>query len=377
MKSASTASALAAFASLLFATASFAESAPQQVSTQPKRIEVAFVLDTTGSMVDLLEGAKRKIWSIANTIVDVQPDADIRMALIGYRDRGDDYVVKSFDMSKDLQSLYANLRRFEADGGGDDPESVNEALDNAIGRLTWSGGSATQRIVFLVGDAPPHMDYKGERKYPEILAEAKSRNIRVNAVQAGNSEETRNFWKDIAERGSGRYIQIAQDGGRIDEVKTPYDQEIITVQQNIDNTIMPYGNAAIRQELNSKLAAKAAAPMEAQVENSKFYSKRSSMKEVVTGGGDLLDDIRNKNLKWDEVKESELPASLKDKSHAEQKKIIDETLNVRTELERQMTDLVQKRDEYVESEMQKNAKNGDVSFDKVVADMLKQQLAQQ
>jgi hypothetical protein len=221
------------------------------------------------------------------------------------------------------------------------------------------------------------MDYKGERKYPEILAEAKSRNIRVNAVQAGNSEETRNFWKDIAERGSGRYIQIAQDGGRIDEVKTPYDQEIITVQQNIDNTIMPYGNAAIRQELNSKLAAKAAAPMEAQVENSKFYSKRSSMKEVVTGGGDLLDDIRNNNLKWDEVKESELPASLKDKSHAEQKKIIDETLNVRTELERQMTDLVQKRDEYVESEMQKNAKNGDVSFDKVVADMLKQQLAQQ
>ncbi|GAA5627733.1 hypothetical protein Brsp05_03026 [Brucella sp. NBRC 12953] len=328
-------------------------------------------------MVDLLEGAKRKIWSIANTIVDVQPDADIRMALIGYRDRGDDYVVKSFDMSKDLQSLYANLRRFEADGGGDDPESVNEALDNAIGRLTWSEGSATQRIVFLVGDAPPHMDYKGERKYPEILAEAKSRNIRVNAVQAGNSEETRNFWKDIAERGSGRYIQIAQDGGRIDEVKTPYDQEIITVQQNIDNTIMPYGNAAIRQELNSKLAAKAAAPMEAQVENSKFYSKRSSMKEVVTGGGDLLDDIRNKNLKWDEVKESELPALLKDKSHAEQKKIIDETLNVRTELERQMTDLVQKRDEYVESEMQKNAKNGDVSFDKVVADMLKQQLAQQ
>ncbi len=68
---------------------------------------------------------------------------------------------------------------------------------------------------------------------------------------------------------------------------------------------------------------------------------------------------------------------MKDKSHAEQKKIIDETLNVRTELERQMTDLVQKRDEYVESEMQKNAKNGDVSFDKVVADMLKQQLAQQ
>ena len=57
-------------------------------------VEVAFVLDTTGSMGGLIEGAKRKIWSIATAIVDSNPDADIRMGLVAYRDIGDDYVTK-------------------------------------------------------------------------------------------------------------------------------------------------------------------------------------------------------------------------------------------------------------------------------------------
>src|SRR5262249_1120686 len=57
-------------------------------------VEVVFVLDTTGSMGPLIEGAKRKIWSIATTIIDCAPDADIRMGLVAYRDIGDDYVTR-------------------------------------------------------------------------------------------------------------------------------------------------------------------------------------------------------------------------------------------------------------------------------------------
>ena len=62
-------------------------------------VEVAFVLDTTGSMGGLLEGAKRKIWSIATSVVDTNPDADIRIGLVAYRDIGDEYVTKTFDLT--------------------------------------------------------------------------------------------------------------------------------------------------------------------------------------------------------------------------------------------------------------------------------------
>ena len=109
---------LLASAAILVA-AKTAMSSPRE---RAKRIEVAFVLDTTGSMEGLIDGAKRKIWSIANSIVDINPNADIRMGLIGYRDIGDDYVVRTHDMSADIQGLYGRLMKFQADGGGDGPE---------------------------------------------------------------------------------------------------------------------------------------------------------------------------------------------------------------------------------------------------------------
>src|SRR3979490_547094 len=103
-------------------------------------VEVAFVLDTTGSMGGLIEGAKREIWSIATAIVDSNPDAEVRMGLVAYRDIGDDYVTRKFDLTTDIQELYARLLDLRAQGGGDWPESVNEALDIAVNKLNWSRG---------------------------------------------------------------------------------------------------------------------------------------------------------------------------------------------------------------------------------------------
>src|SRR5881392_4274032 len=134
---------LATLATLPFLTPSTALARPT--------VEVAFVLDTTGSMGGLLEGAKRKIWSIATAIVDSNPDADIRMGLVAYRDIGDDYVTRKVELTTDIQDLYANLLELRARGGGDWPESVNEALDIAVNKLHWTPGGEARRIVFLVG----------------------------------------------------------------------------------------------------------------------------------------------------------------------------------------------------------------------------------
>ena len=140
-------------------------------------VEVAFVLDTTGSMAALIDSAKRKIWSIATAIVDANPDAEIRMGLVAYRDIGDEYVTKIFNLTTDIQGLYANLLELRAHGGGDWPESVNEALEAGVTKLSWTQGAEICRIMFLVGDAPPHMNYTQDTKYPEVLRMARERDI--------------------------------------------------------------------------------------------------------------------------------------------------------------------------------------------------------
>jgi Mg-chelatase subunit ChlD len=95
------------------------------------QVDVVFVLDTTGSMSGLIQTAKDKIWSIASTMASAQPTPEIRVGLVAFRDRGDQYVTRVVDLSSDLDSVYATLMEFQADGGGDTPESVNRALYDA------------------------------------------------------------------------------------------------------------------------------------------------------------------------------------------------------------------------------------------------------
>jgi Mg-chelatase subunit ChlD len=361
----------------LMAFASTAAIAATQATDQAKdveRVEVVFVLDTTGSMGDLIDGAKRKIWSIANTIVEQNPDADVAMGLIGFRDRGDQYVVKTHQMTEDLQSLYGRLVKFEADGGDDTPESVNEALSTAMTDIKWSKGEDVRRIVFLVGDAPPHMDYKGERQYPEILKEAKQRGIIVNAVQAGDMQETEETWKDIAQRGQGRYMAIPQNGGEVVVIVTPYDDDIRHMQGELDNSVVPFGRREVQDEVVTKMAERKAAPSSTQVENSKYYAKRSK-KEVVTGGGDLIADVRNGSVKLEAVPEKELPDNLKAMSIAERKVWVDEKLAARTELEKKMEVLITKRDAFVLDAQNKTASAANLdSFDRAVEETIKLQV---
>src|SRR5262245_6607956 len=186
----------------------FAKTAPTPQSKP--RIEVCFVLDTTGSMGGLIEGAKQKIWSIANEMIRAKPTPEIKLGLVGYRDRGDAYITKVFSLTNDIDSIYGHLQAFRAEGGGDTPESVNEALDDAVRKMPWSQDRRVLKIIFLVGDAPPHMDYQDGPKYQQICEEAMKRDVIVNTIQCGNMATTTPIWREIARSSEGSYTAIGQ-----------------------------------------------------------------------------------------------------------------------------------------------------------------------
>ena len=179
-----------------------------------KRVEVVFVLDTTGSMSGLINAAQEKIWSIASTLAQAQQAPEISMGLVAYRDRGDAYVTQVIDLNRDLDSMYAKLMDFAADGGGDGPEAVNEALEAAIHRMSWSQDQSTYKVVFLVGDAPPHMDYQDDVKYPQVVAAAAAKGIVVNTIQCGSMSDTVAPWQHIASLGSRPLLHRGAGGQR-------------------------------------------------------------------------------------------------------------------------------------------------------------------
>ncbi len=347
-------------------------------ATAKEVVEVAFVLDTTGSMGPLIEGAKRKIWSIATSIVDCSPDADIRMGLVAYRDIGDDYVTKRFDLTTDIQDLYGKLLALRAQGGGDWPESVNEALEVAVKRLSWTQDDNVKRIIFLVGDAPPHMDYTQDTKYPQVVRMARERGIIVNAVQAGEAQDTARVWRTVAQMGNGEYIPIPQDGGHLVVIETPYDTHIIELQKRINGTVVPYGNRQRRSEVEHKTQQMAAAPAPAASDMASYMSKRSggaAVATAVTGDGDLVADAAEGRVKLDTLKDEELPDNLKTMKPDERRGYLDRQVVARKALNGELSALVKQRDSYLATESAKRPAGAPDSFDKVVSATLQKQLS--
>ncbi len=339
-------------------------------------VEVAFVLDTTGSMGPLIEGAKRKIWSIATAIVDANPDAEIRMGLVAYRDIGDDYVTKTFNLTTDIQDLYANLLELKARGGGDWPESVNEALHVGVTKLAWTQGAEICRIIFLVGDAPPHMDYAQDVKYPEVIRMARDRGIVVNAVQAGGARDTERVWREIAQMGNGRYIPIPQDGGHLVIIETPYDREIIELQGEINGTVIPYGPRQQRSSVEHKTRQAAAAPASVATDMAGYMSRNAAKNggEAITGNGDLVADIAAGRQKLAGLKDDELPEQVRTMNAAERQAFIDKQQAARKALNERMARLVKQRDAYALDQAKKAPKPAADSFDRTVAETLSVQV---
>src|SRR5689334_16632471 len=334
------------------------------------RIEVCFVLDTTGSMGGLIEGAKQKIWSIANEMISAKPTPELKLGLIGYRDRGDDYIVKSFQLTDDIDSIYAHLRDFKAEGGGDEPESVNEALAEAVEKMPWSHDRKVLKIIFLVGDAPPHMDYADGPKYPELCRMAAKKDLIINTVQCGSIAATTPIWKEIAKSSEGSYAAIAQSGG-VAVITTPMDDELAKLNKKIGETLIPYGDADVRREVAAKQAFAERAPASAAADRLTYNAKT---KKGVQGRGELLDALASSEVKLESIDKKDLPAEFQKLTKEEIEARIAKTRGERDSLQKEVQELAKKRDAYIQAENKRllEAGKGD-GFDEKVAQSIRQE----
>jgi hypothetical protein len=330
-------------------------------------VEVVFCLDTTGSMGGLIEGAKQKIWAISNQIASGKPTPRLKIGLVAYRDRGDAYITKVIPLSDDLDAIHGHIQGFKAEAGGDFPESVNQALHESVTKIKWSTDKETLRIIFLVGDAPPHMDYKDDVKYPVTCKLAREKGILINTVQCGNHAETRKYWEDICKQGGGSYIQIAADGGVV-AIATPFDKELAKINGELARTTLTYGDRSrqMRGEAKKEAAAKLKAP--AAAERAAFAGKSGYVATY-----DLLDSIKAGKVKLETIKKEHLPPQLQKLSLKEQKTYLDKLSKRRAELSKQILDLDKKRAKYIKEKLSKDKKKAKDGFDQQVLTILQKQ----
>lgn len=343
-------------------------------SNQRPKVEVVFALDTTGSMSGLIQAAKEKIWSIATTMAQAQPAPEIRIGLVAYRDRGDDYVTRIVNLSSDLDTMYATLMDFQADGGGDGPESVNQALYEAVNNMNWSQDAKAYKVVFLVGDAPPHMDYANDVKYPDIVAAASKKNIIINTIQCGNENDTTAPWQHIAQLGKGDYFQVNQAGSAV-AISTPYDAKLAELSSRLDDTRLYYGNKEEQAKSERKLQAadklKAGSSVESRARRAEFNASKSGMSNLL-GENELVEDVASGKVDLSSIEKNQLPEPLQKLPAAEQQKVIKEKSKERNRLLGEIKSLSKKRSDYLGAKV-KEAGGAKDSLDNQIYNTVRQQ----
>lgn len=200
------------------------------------KVDIMLCLDCTGSMADEIERIQKTLMAMTAKLNVLPGKPRIRWGLVQYRDRGDTYVTKSHGFTTDVDKFQRRLNQCAASGGGDYMESVNEALHKAVEKADWDKKD-TIRLAFLIGDAPPHMDYGNDVKYVETMKKAQRRAIKIYPLAASGLDKTGEvIFRQVAQYTMARFLFISYNKGG--QPTTPHAVGNPGQSNNLDDLIV-------------------------------------------------------------------------------------------------------------------------------------------
>ena len=177
-----------------------------------RALDVGFLVDATGSMGDEMTFLQSELKDIVRRVRAMEPDLDIRVSVVFYRDRGDVFITKSLPFTRRVDEAVSFIAGTTADGGGDYPEDLNAGLE-AMMRQGWSRDAVPQ-MLFLLADAPPQQYAGTDYTYHEAIADAAAKGIAIFPVAASGVDKPTEFlFRAMAVMTGGKYVFLTDDSG--------------------------------------------------------------------------------------------------------------------------------------------------------------------
>jgi len=332
-----------------------------QCRSENRVIELAICLDTSGSMDGLINSARQKLWTIVNDLAKAEPTPKLRVALLSYGNDGHNpengWVKVETPFTEDLDTVSQMLFGLTTNGG---TELVGRVVQTALQELDWHPSAGTLRMVFVAGNESADQDEQVAAH--TICKEATKRGIDVNSiycVYGDDDSEVRPGWRELARLGDGEFAMIDQDNGT-SVIATPYDQALIKLSAELNETYIPFGTAGqagcanqTDQDANAVKLNSANAASRAATKAGKLYSC----------GWDLVDATRTGKVDLAKVDEKDLPEDMRALSYAQRVAKIDAMQKRRMKVRSQINELDQRRQTLLTEELTRQAKTNIGSFD--------------
>lgn len=331
------------------------EKKPAQADPSTKKIQAAILLDVSNSMDGLIDQAKAQLWNMVNTMGKATcdgktPTIEIALYEYGRPDNGlqNGYVKQISGFTTDLDLLSQKLFSLNTNGGD---EFCGKVIYTSLEELKWDTSSNDYKVIFIAGNE----DFlQGNLHYTKACNIAKQKNIIVNTIYCGDKMQgIREHWNLQSECGNGSYTNINQDA-KIEEIPTPYDSLMLTLNEQLNDTYVAYGYAGMAASENQKVVDKAnyglsrsVAVKRAEVKSKKGIYKNESW--------DMVDASDRDEKFIDKVDMKTLPDSLKNKTRAELKQIVEQKRAKRNAIQEEIGKTAVKRENYIASEKAKAA----------------------
>ncbi len=317
------------------------------------KIQVAILLDVSNSMDGLIDQAKAQLWNMVNTMGNarcdgLQPAFELALYEYGRPDNGESkgYIKQLHGFTGNLDQVSNTLFNLHTNGGD---EYCPMVIAESAGELPWDNRSTTYKAIFIAGNESFR---QGALPWSRACEMARQKGVIVNTIYCGDRQEgIAEYWNLGAECGNGSYTHIDQDE-KVREIDTPYDSVLFVLNEKLNATYISYGArgaeaAALQQEVDKAnyTFSKSAAAKRAEVKSKGELYKNDDW--------DLVDAMEKDKTVLSRIDKEELPASLKNKNKAEIEKVLSDAKKERGVIQKQISDISVKRNNYITKELAK------------------------
>lgn len=234
-------------------------------------------------------------------------------------------------------------------------EYCGAVIQDATKGLKWASDKNSMKLIYIAGNEG--FD-QGRISYKETISDALKNNIYVNTIFCGDKTEGINsFWKDGADRGKGKYFNIDSDK-TVQYISTPYDDEIAKCDEKINKTYINYGSKGAEKKRNQVMQDQNAKQVSASNYTDRAVSKSKAVYK--NDSWDLVDKVKDDAGAISKIKKEELPTELQNKSTAELQKIVTEKTKERETIQKEISVLAKKRQQYIDTEAKKTKTQDDL-----------------
>ena len=336
-------------------------------------VQLALLLDTSGSMDGLIDQAKSQLWKIVNELAKTKKNGssvDLYVALYEYGKQSipvdEGYLRNIVPFTQDLDKISDELFKLQTNGGD---EYCGKVILNAVDNLQWNKSNDNLKIIFIAGNEP---FTQGNVDYKEACKKAIKKGIVVNTIFCGNYDEgIQTFWKDGADLADGKYVNIDHNAAIV-HIDAPQDEDIIKLGQALNKTYIAFGDYG--KEKKELQAEQDANSMSLSPEVMVQRSVTKSGAQYKNSGWDLVDAKREGKVKIEELKDEELPEEMKKMTVQERKSYLDKMEKEREVIQNKINKLNDERSKYIAQKMldNKNENTLDAVMIKTIREQAKQ-----